>query len=88
LTSSQGHVPTSAVKGAKSAKARYKSNLQFFELRGEHSYKSVCFVRFFGEAQKMRGARRRAPDEIFYIQVQFIIKFKFNMILKYLVFLI
>jgi hypothetical protein len=83
---------TSAVRGAKnthlSAKARRKNNLRFFRLIGGHSYKSVRFCALFGEARKARGARRCAPDEFFYIQVQFIIIFKFNMTLKHLAFLI
>jgi Reverse transcriptase (RNA-dependent DNA polymerase) len=60
---------TSAVRGAKStclsAKARRKSNLHFFGLRGGHSYKSARFCALFGEAQEARGARKRVPDEFF-----------------------
>jgi hypothetical protein len=48
----------------------------------------VCaFVRFLVRHKK-REAQGGAPDEFFYIQIQFIIIFKFNMTLKHLGFLI
>jgi hypothetical protein len=67
---------TNAVRGVKSArlsaKTRRKNNLHFFGLRDGCSYKSTRFCAIFDEAQKTRGARRRAwwiflhPSSIYY----------------------
>jgi hypothetical protein len=68
----------------KKGKGEKQKKFRFFGLRDRHSYKSAHFYAFFGETQKARGAMRHAPDEFFYIQVQFITIFRFNMTLKHL----